>query len=129
MLYGMSASVLRAIPVLPAADVKASLAWWVGVCGFTESFRHGTPPMYAGIRLGDADIHLAAITDPAVARAVGDQTMLRILVADVDAMHRDYLERGGRVHPNGGLQRKPWGSYEFATIDPSGVCVTFFADL
>jgi hypothetical protein len=29
------------------------------------------------------------------------------------------------VHPNGPLQTKPWGTKEFAAIDPNGVCVTF----
>jgi hypothetical protein len=29
------------------------------------------------------------------------------------------------VHPNGALQAKPWGTKEFAAIDPNGVCVTF----
>ena len=115
-----------AVPVLPAADVVASLAWWTTICGFEETFRHGTPPLYAGITRGGARLHLAQITDPALARTVGDQTMLRIMVTGVEAFHAEYLERGGAVHPNGGLQIKPWGSLEFASIDPNGICVTFF---
>lgn len=33
------------------------------------------------------------------------------------------------VHPNGLLQTQPWGSREFAIIDPSGVLVTFHQPL
>jgi len=122
----MDATVKSAIPILPAADVLASLAWWTSVCGFTESFRDSTPPNYAGIARDGAWIHLARVTDPELARRVGDQTMVRIGVDDVAKFFAEYQERGGVVHPNGGLARKPWGTTEFAAIDPNGVCVTFF---
>ena len=121
----MSVHVKAAVPIIPAVDVAASLAWWIDVCGFTESFRHGSPATYAGVHRDGASLHLAAITDGQVARIVGEQTMLRILVDDAKAMYEEYLGRGGAVHPNGGLTIKPWGSTEFATIDPAGVCVYF----
>lgn len=121
----MSVTIKSAIPILPATDVTASLAWWTSICGFTETFRDGTPPGYAGIARDGASIHLARVTDPAMAKMVGDQTMLRIIVEDVTAFFAEYQERGGKVHPNGTLARKPWGTLEFATIDPNGVCVTF----
>lgn len=121
----MSASVKSVVAVLPALDVAASLAWWTSVCGFTEVFRDSTPPNYAGIARNGASIHLACVSDPAVAKIVGDQTMVRIEVDDVTAFFAEYQERGGIVHPNGTLARKPWGSLEFAAIDPNGVCVTF----
>ena len=115
----------QSIPILPAADVSASLAWWTGVCGFTETFRHGDPPGYAGIAAHGAALHLSRMTDPVLARTIGDQTMVRIVVSDVDEVYAAYQQRGGVVHPNGALQSKPWGTREFATIDPNGVCVTF----
>ncbi|MBB5058869.1 putative glyoxalase superfamily protein PhnB [Granulicella aggregans] len=121
----MSALVKAAVPILPATDVAASLAWWTRVCGFTETFRDSTPPNYAGISRDGASIHIASITDKAVAKSVGDQTMVRIVVDDVTRFFAEYQQRGGKVHPNGGLARKPWGTLEFAAIDPNGVCVTF----
>jgi len=95
-----------AIPVLPAADTAESLKWWTEVCGFKETFRDATPPTYAGINRGEAYLHIAGMNDKTLARKVGDQ-------------------RGGKVHPNGPLQTKPWGTKEFGAIDPNGVCVTF----
>ena len=41
--------------------------------------------------------------------------MVRILVEYVAAFYAEHQERGGKVHPNGGLQKKQWGSTEFAT--------------
>ena len=114
-----------AIPVLPAADTTESLNWWTEVCGFKETFRDATPPNYAGISGGDAYLHIAGITDKVLARKVGDQTMVRIIVQGIETMYAEYQKRGGKVHPNGALQTKPWGTKEFAAIDPNGVCVTF----
>ena len=111
--------------MLPAADTEESLRWWTQVCGYTEAFRDATPANYAGISRGQSFLHIAGMTDKALARTVGDQTMVRISVEGIDAYYAEYQERGGEVHPNGKLEMKPWGSREFGAIDPNGVCVTF----
>jgi uncharacterized glyoxalase superfamily protein PhnB len=121
----MEAVIKSAIPVLPAANTMESLAWWTRICGFEETFRDATPPSYAGIRRDDAHLHISAMTDKKLARVVGDQTMVRIVVKGIEAMYAEYQKRGGVVHPNGPLQTKPWGTKEFGAIDPNGVCVTF----
>ena len=54
-----------------------------------------------------------------------NRPMVRFAVAGIEDLYTEYQKRGGKVHPNGPLQRKPWGTKEFAAIDPSGVCVTF----
>jgi uncharacterized glyoxalase superfamily protein PhnB len=51
--------------------------------------------------------------------------MVRLAVTGIEDLYAEYRSRGGKVHPNGPLQRKPWGTKEFAAIDPNGVCVTF----
>jgi hypothetical protein len=121
----MPATIQTAIPILPTPDVAASLVWWTQICGFTETFRDATPPTYAGMEREGARIHLVGFRDAALAKTVGEQTMVRFLVEDVVAFHAEYQQRGGKVHPNGSLQKKPWGTTEFAAIDPGGVCVTF----
>lgn len=88
-------------------------------------FCYGTPSNYAGIERDGVHLHISNVTGAEVAKMVGEQTMLRIVVDDVAAFYAEYQERGGSVHPNGGLQKKPWGTTEFAAIDPGGVCVTF----
>lgn len=114
-----------AIPVLPAADTTESLRWWTQVCGFTEIFRDATPPNYAGINRGNAYLHIAGMSDKTLARTIGDQTMVRIAVEGIEILYTEYQKREGKVHPNGSLQTKPWGTKEFGAIDPNGVCVTF----
>jgi len=125
MLAAMKPMFLHAIPVLPAVDVAASAQWWVEVCGFSETFRHGEPPTYAGLKRGPVLLHLTAVEGAALARTVGEQTMLRLSVAGLDALYAEYQARGGQVHPNGALRQQPWGGRAFDAIDPGGVCVTF----
>jgi uncharacterized glyoxalase superfamily protein PhnB len=121
----MPATLKSAIPVLPAANVAATLNWWVEVCGFRETFRDATPPTYAGIVRDGATLHIAVVDDRNLARTVGDQTMVRFAVANIDELYAEFQKRGGKVHPNGPLQTKPWGTKEFGAIDPNGICVTF----
>jgi hypothetical protein len=122
----MEMTIKGAIPVLPAADVAQSLAWWTGPCGFEETFRDASPPRYAGIRRGDAYVHIAGMDDAQLARIVGDQVMVRFAVEGIDALCEEFLRRGGTLHPNcRGVETKPWGTKEFGAIDPNGVCVTF----
>ena len=121
----MEPIVRRAIPVLPAADAAESLKWWTDICGFIETFRDSTPPNYVGINRGEAHLHIAGMSDKKLARTVGDQTMVRLSVKGIEDLYAEYKKRGGEVHPNGQLQTKPWGTREFAAIDPNGVCMTF----
>jgi uncharacterized glyoxalase superfamily protein PhnB len=121
----MEAIIKGAIPVLPAADTAESLKWWIEVCGFSETFRDSTPPAYAGINRGEAYLHIAGMDDKILEHKVGEQTMVRLAVKGIEALFAEYQQRGGKVHPNGTLQTKPWGTREFSAIDPNGVCVTF----
>ena len=129
MLFGMDDNVTSAITILPASDLDKSLAWWTEICGFAERFRHGAPPFYAGISRGRAILHLNFFPDAELAKTVAEQTVVRLIVQDVDRMHGEFLEHGGKVHPNGALAWKPWGTKEFSTIDPVGVLVWFQQDV
>jgi predicted enzyme related to lactoylglutathione lyase len=100
----MEPIITGAIPVLPAADTTESLHWWTEVCGFKETFRDSTPPTYAGINRGEAHLHIAGMDDKALARKVGDQTMVRLAVKGIEALYAEYQKRGGKVHPNGAFQ-------------------------
>src|SRR6266550_9080981 len=83
-----------AIPVLPAADPAESLNWWTVICGFKETFRDATPPNYAGIKRGEAYLHIAGMSDKELARKVGDQTMVRIAVQGIESLYAEYQKRG-----------------------------------
>lgn len=121
----MGAKFERGVPVLPAASVDDSIAFYRDKLGFAETFRDATPASYAGMARDGVGFHLASV--PAeLARTIGMQTMCRFQVADIDALYEEY-KRHEVIHPNGPLQTKPWGTREFGVIDPCGVCLTFYA--
>jgi uncharacterized glyoxalase superfamily protein PhnB len=110
-----------ATPVIPADDVSRSLAFYVDVLGFEEVFRAGDPVGYAGVRRGEATVHLVTCKEPKIA----EWTAFRIGVNAIDVLFEHCLA-AGVVHPNGALGERPWGSRDFSVIDPSGVCITFW---
>jgi len=45
-------------------------------------------------------------------------------VQDIDALYAE-MEPKGVVHPNGWLQKKPWGVREFGVLDGDRSLITF----
>ena len=58
-------------------------------------------------------------------RSVAEQTSFRIHVHHIKQLYAEYQAQGV-IHPNGQLTTKPWGTQEFAILDPAGVCITFY---
>lgn len=44
---------------------------------------------------------------------------------DIDGLYRSMLDDKILIHPNGQLQRKPWGQKEFSLLDPDNNLLTF----
>lgn len=119
------AALLKGIPVLPVDNMGDALGFYTKL-GFTETFRDDADkPGYVGMKRDDVVIHLARV-DGGLARTVGEQTMARFIVDDVDGLYDEYRKHEGVIHPNGKLQDKPWGTREFAVLDTTGVCITFY---
>lgn len=112
-----------ATPVIPAADVERSFAFYVETLGFKEAFRYGSPLEYAGVRRGLAAVHIFACSEPKIA----EWTAFRVRVHDLESLHAR-CEAAGVIHPNGAIGKRPWGTREFAAVDPAGVCITFWQE-
>ncbi|MCB9895242.1 MAG: VOC family protein [Planctomycetes bacterium] len=118
------AALLKGIPVLPAGDLNQTLSFYKEKLGFSQTFQMDG---YAGLKRDNVELHFTAV--PAdVAKVVAEQTMCRFNVKDVDGLYNEYQKHDGVIHPNGAIADKPWGSREFAVLDPSGVCLTFTHD-
>lgn len=113
-----------AVPLLPARDVDATIAFFEGVLGFRRSQSRGAPTEFAAIKRDGAEIHFHRCDDAALLARSG----CRVRVDGIDALYARCVNRGV-VHPEGRLEQKPWGQREFAMLDPDGVVVTFFEPL
>ena len=110
-------------PLIPAgSDVEATLAFYVQKLGFTTRYTTRREPTEMAIFTRDAvEIFLCRNDD----RYVAEQTSFRIHVQHVEQLYAEYQAQGV-IHPNGQLTTKPWGTQEFAILDPAGVCITFY---
>jgi catechol 2,3-dioxygenase-like lactoylglutathione lyase family enzyme len=107
----------RAIPVLPAPDVRQAISFYVERLGFSEVF---ATEDYAGVERHGVEIHFWECDDPVVAANSG----CRVVVQGIDDLH-DRCRSQGIVHPNGGLATKAWGFREFVVLDSAGNAITF----
>ncbi|PSB23921.1 bleomycin resistance protein [Stenomitos frigidus] len=108
---------LSAVPVLPAVDIAATIAFYDQKLGFAIDFQSDD---YAGLRRGGAQIHLWQCSD----RQLAENTSCRINVSGIDAIYDEYQTQNV-IHPNGAIATKLWGLREFAVLDPNGNCLTF----
>ena len=106
-------------PIVPVRDVEQAVAFYRERLGFAETFRDGTSQ--AGLRRDGASIVVFRCAEPA---AIFEWTSFRIAVTGIAALY-ETCRASGIVHPNGTLQERPWGTTEFAVLDPDGICITF----
>lgn len=110
-------------PLIPAGEeIGESVAFYQRL-GFSIVWSDGDPASMTGMNCGDVGLILYRNGD----RYLADQTSFRIRVDEIEGLYEGYLAKGVAIHPNGGLQEKPWGGKEFSLIDPAGVCITFHA--
>ncbi|HUC43633.1 MAG TPA: VOC family protein [Candidatus Sulfotelmatobacter sp.] len=117
----MNASLLLGIPVLPALDLEATLAFYEANLGFR---RHIESEDYAGVERDGIQIHFRLCADPSLPKG----SSCRINVSGVDHFYAR-CEPAGVVPPGGGLEAKPWGFREFSVVDPSGNQVVFAEEI
>jgi len=112
-------------PILGVKDVTATAEFYRDKLGFEIGFLYGTPPTYAGVRLGEwtmsgATIHLAS-ADP-VPSPQGLALYLNV-GPGIKVLHAAYKARG--VEVLGEVMRQPWGAREFAIRDCNGYVLRF----
>ena len=107
----------RGIPMLPVADLRTSIDFYVDVLGFRLGFNAGS---YGGVRRDAIEIHFFR----AEASAPVERSGCRIEVTDIRRLYSDFRDRGV-IDPAGDIAAQPWGTTEFTVRDPDGNALTF----
>jgi len=110
---------IAATPVLASLDIQRSAEFFVSKLGFTKD--HVAQGEYGIVSNGPVQIHFWACTDRHIAEATG----CRVQVQGIEGLHAKCASNA-IVHPNAPLTGKPWGTKEFAILDPDGNLVTFY---
>ena len=109
---------LSATPVLASLDIERSVSFFESMLGFTRM--HVEQGVYGVAVRDNVSIHFWACNDTHIAQA----TSCRIQVSGLHGLY-EHCRSVSIVHPNAHLETKPWGSTEFAILDPDGNLVTF----
>lgn len=117
-----------AVPVLASVNVAKSIDYFVQVLGFEQQWLWGDPPVYAGVRSGDALLYISH--DPALAAAVrsmGLKPDVYIWVDEIESLYAQHSANGAEVSEQ--LETKPWGTRQYTVREPSGYCLKFASNL
>lgn len=126
---------LRTIPALPVKAIVQSVSFYRDLLGFTLIHQDGG---FAIVRRDNAEIHLweaddeswqtrsggAAVVSGAESFIAGTASC-RIEVQGVNDLHQ-VMQPLNILHPNAPLSEQPWGTREFAVLDPDNNLITFF---
>ena len=108
---------LGAIPVLPAVEIAAAVAFYEQKLGFATDFQSDD---YAGLRRGGVQLHLWLNGD----RSTAENTSCRINISGIDSLYEEYQTQNV-IHPNGAITTKLWGLREFSVVDLNGNYIVF----
>jgi catechol 2,3-dioxygenase-like lactoylglutathione lyase family enzyme len=107
-----------AIPVVGTEDVLATLSYFEDKLGFERQFVWGDPPVYAGVRAGEALLYITH--DPALAAAIRDRNLepeIFIWVNDIETIYAYHQANAKITEP---LTERPWGVRQYVVREPSG---------
>jgi hypothetical protein len=110
---------VSATPVLASLDIGRSVEFFVSKLGFTRV--HVSQGEYGIASSGPVEIHFWACTN----RSIAEATSCRVRVQGIEGLYAECASRA-IVHPNAPLDTRPWGTKEFAILDPDGNLVTFY---
>jgi catechol 2,3-dioxygenase-like lactoylglutathione lyase family enzyme len=116
---------LAAVPALPVSDERRAVRFFETALGF-EELRHEGEGL--GILRRDAvEVHLWVADGSALGaeRSLAGSASCRIEVTGVDELYR-HCQALGVVHPSAPLRDQPWGTREFAVLDPDNNLVSLY---
>ena len=108
---------IKACPLLPASDVRATADWYKSKLGFSIRFANEE---YAILYRDEIELHLWPCAD----RSKAENTSVYIRVEDIGDLRAKFAAaaEGGRISD---IQCRDWGMLEFYIWDPAGNLLRF----
>lgn len=116
---------LAAVPALPVSDERRAVAFLARTLGMAELEHEGRGIGFLvrdGVQL---QVWVPDGSAPGAERELAGTASCRIEVTGIDELYRRCLALGA-VHPNGPLADRPWGTREFAVLDPDHNLITLY---
>lgn len=107
-------------PILPVADVVATVRHYREVLGFADEWLWGDPPDFGGVRWGKVGVMFAQ--QPGFDAKAGGRWHA-FFVEGIDELYDLHRRNGATIHAP--LEAKPWGLREYTVRDPDGHYLRF----
>jgi catechol 2,3-dioxygenase-like lactoylglutathione lyase family enzyme len=108
-----------AVPVIATADVRATLAYYTQVLGFSEHFTFGDPPVYAGVERDGVLLYITRDDRTAATlKSSGVHPDVFLWVHDVDSVFEEHKRRGVKVVEE--IANRAWDARQYVIEDPNG---------
>jgi len=108
-------------PKLPMRQKSVTRGFYLDQLGF-ELFGGNDFEGYLMVQKDGIQIHFFEFRDLNPFENYG-QVYLR--TDDIEKLYQYFIDRGVQIHPNGTLEKKPWGQKEFSLLDPDHNLLTF----
>jgi catechol 2,3-dioxygenase-like lactoylglutathione lyase family enzyme len=108
-------------PKLPMRNKEATRDFYIKKLGFNE-FGSKDYDGYLMVEKDNIQIHFFEFKELDPKENYG-QVYIRL--NNIDDFYRFLVDRNIPIHPNGYLEKKPWGQKEFALLDPDNNLLTF----
>lgn len=107
-------------PKLPMRDKAVTKEFFINQLGFTQC--GGNYEGYLMVEKDSIEIHFFEFKELDPKENYGQ---VYIRTDDIDKLYQSFLDNNVTIHPNGGLQTKPWRQKEFSILDPDNNLLTF----
>ena len=111
-----------AVPVIGTSDVAGTISYFEQTLGFKQQFIWGEPPVYAGVKAGNALLYICLDHD--LATAIRERKLtpdIFLWVTDIDSVYDRH--RANRADITEGLSARPWGTRQYVVREPNGYCL------
>jgi len=108
-----------AVPVICTADVAGAVRYFEQTLGFEQDWIWGDPPVYAGVKAGDAELYITH--DPETAAAIRERRLapdVFLWVSDIEKVYDQHRANGAVIAEE--LAERPWGVRQYVVREPNG---------
>ena len=115
----MAMKISHSVPVIATADVVETVRYLEEVLGFAQQWSWGEPPVYCGLRAGEAWVYVNH--DPDLAAAIGEGGLapeLFLWVEGIESAYARHRNAGAEVIEE--LSARPWGAMQYVLLEPNG---------
>ncbi len=108
-------------PKLPMRNRAITYDYYINELGF-QVFGDHLVDSYLMVQKDSIQIHFFEFKD---LNPLDNYGQVYIRTDDIDQLYQTFLQKKFPIHPDGGLEAKPWGQREFSLLDPDNNLLTF----